>query len=137
LAAEVRRKGYKPIYRSFDTRQKAEKWVRIIESEMDSALFVDRTKAENTLLSDALERYKREIVPTKRHPYQETCRIDRWLKHDLAYRTLANLRGADFARYRDTRRKDGRAENTIRLELQIIGHVYKTARNEWGMECWR
>ncbi|MDY7579317.1 site-specific integrase [Herbaspirillum sp. RTI4] len=132
--AEVRRKGYKPIYRTFDSRGEAQKWARLIESEMDSGLFVDRTEAESTLLSAALERYKREIVPTKRHPYQENRRIDRWLKNDLAYRTLANLRGADFARYRDERRNDGRAENTIRLELQIISHLYEIARKEWGME---
>jgi integrase len=132
--AEVRRKGYKPIYRTFDTRQEAQKWARLVESEMDSGLFVDRAEAENTLLSDALERYKREIVPTKRHPYQESRRIDRWLKNDLSYRTLANLRGADFARYRDERRDAGRAENTIRLELQIISHLYEIARKEWGME---
>jgi hypothetical protein len=101
---------------------------------MDSGLSVDRTEAERTLLSEALKRYRRDIVPTKRHPYQENRRIDRWLKNDLVYRTLANLRGADFARYRDARREDGRAENTIRLELQIISHLYEIARKEWGME---
>jgi integrase len=132
--AEVRRKGYKAIYRTFDTKQEAQKWARLIESEMDAGLFVDRTKAERTLLSEALKRYQREIVPTKRHPYQENRRVDRWLKNDLACRTLANLRGSDFARYRDERRDAGRAENTIRLELQIISHLYEIARKEWGME---
>ena len=70
----------------------------------------------------------------QRHPYQEFRRIERWLQHDLCYRTLANLKGADFARYRDARRDVGRAENTIRLELQIVSHLYEIARKEWGME---
>jgi hypothetical protein len=74
------------------------------------------------------------IVIEKRHPYQENRRIDRWLADDLAYRTLGNLRGIDFAQYRDARRAVGRAENTIRLELQVVSHLFEIARKEWGME---
>jgi integrase len=132
--AEVRRKGYKPIYRTFDTQKQAEQWARRLESEMDAGLFFDRTEAEKTTLKEALKRYQREIVPTKSHPYQENRRIERWLKHDLTYRTLANLRGVDFAQYRDARRDDGRADNTIRLELQLVSHLFEIARKEWGME---
>ena len=132
--AEVRLKGYKATYRTFDTQKQARQWARRVESEMDSGLYIDRTEAERTTLREALERYKREIVPTKRHPAQENGRIDRWLKNDLCFRTLANLKGADFARYRDARREQGRAENTIRLELQLINHLYEIARKEWGME---
>jgi hypothetical protein len=120
--AEIRRKDCKPTYRTFDTQKEAQQWARRIEAEMDSGLYLDRTEANRTTLSDALKRYQKEIIPEKRHPYQENRRIERWLKHDLAYRTLGNLRGADFAAYRDARRQDGRAENTIRLELQIISH---------------
>jgi len=70
----------------------------------------------------------------KRHPAQENGRIDRWLRSDLCYRTLANLKGADFAKYRDQRRAQRRVENTIRLELQLVNHLYEIARKEWGME---
>ncbi len=133
--AEVRRRGYKPVYRSFDTKQQAQQWARRVESEMDSGAYVDRTEAERTTLREALERYRREIVPEKRHPYQENRRIQRWIVNHLSHRTLANLRGADFAKYRDERRSAGRAENTIRLELQVISHLFEIARKEWGMEA--
>lgn len=132
--AEVRRRGYKPVYHTFDTKQQALQWARRIEGEMDSGAFIDRTEAERTTLAQALDRYRREIVPEKRHPYQEERRVARWQMHPLAFRTLASLRGADFARYRDQRRADGRAENTIRLELQLIRHLFEIARKEWGME---
>ncbi|WP_186084186.1 tyrosine-type recombinase/integrase [Burkholderia gladioli] len=132
--AEVRRRGYKPVYRSFDTKQQAQTWARRVEGEMDAGAYVDRSESERTTLREALERYRRDVVPEKRHPYQENRRIDRWTHHDLAYRTLASLRGADFAKYRDERRLAGKAENTIRLELQIVSHLYEIARKEWGME---
>ncbi|ASV97592.1 hypothetical protein [Paraburkholderia aromaticivorans] len=105
--AEIRRRGYKPVYRTFDTKQQAQQWARRVESEMDSRAYVDRTEAERTTLRQALERYRREIVPEKRHPYQENRRIQRWIDNDLSHRTLANLRGADFAKYQDERRAAG------------------------------
>ncbi len=132
--AEVRRKGYKPAYRTFDTQRDAQKWAGRVESEMDSGAFQDRTAAASTLFSTALERYRKEIVCSKLHPYQEHRRIDRWLKNDLSFRTFGNLRGTDFAQYRDERRSAGRAENTIRLELQLVSHMYEIARKEWGMD---
>lgn len=132
--AEIRKRGYKPVYHTFDTKQQAQQWARRIEAEMDAGSFIDRTEAERTTLAEALRRYQKEIVPEKRHPYQEERRIGRWLDNDLSYRTLASLRGADFARYRDHRRAVGRAENTIRLELQVIRHLFEIARKEWGME---
>lgn len=101
---------------------------------MDSGLYIDRAEAERTTLRKALERYKREIVPMKGHPAQENGRVDRWLRNDLCYRTVANLKGADSASYRDFRLEQGRAENMIRLELQIVSHMYEIARKEWGME---
>jgi integrase len=132
--AEIRRRGHKPTYRTFDTKQQAQQWARRVESDMDTGTHLDRTESERTTLREALERYRRDILPEKRHPYQENCRINRWLEKDLAYRTLASLRGVDFAKYRDDRRALGRAENTIRLELQIISHLFEIARKEWGME---
>ncbi|MFM0244117.1 hypothetical protein [Paraburkholderia sediminicola] len=131
---EIRRRGYKPVYRTFDTKQQAQAWARRDEAEMDSGGYIDRSESERTTLRDALERNRRDIIPEKRHPYQENRRIDCWLRHELAHRTLASLRGADFAKNRDERRAMGRAENTIRLELQIVSHLFEIARKEWGME---
>lgn len=132
--AEIRRKGHKPMYRTFDTQAEAQRWTRKTEAEIDSGSYVDNSAAERTTLSEALKKYRKEIAAKKRHPAQENGRIDRWLRNDLCFRTLANLKGADFARYRDQRRAQGRAENTIRLELQLVSHLFEIARKEWGME---
>jgi len=133
--AEIRKRGHKPIYRTFDTRQQAQQWAERTEAEITVGVYIDRTEAERTTLRDALDRYLREVVPAKGYPEQERTRIARWQKHDLAWRTLASLRGADFAKYRDARRAAGRAENTIRLELQVVSHLFEIARREWGFEA--
>ncbi|WP_225869990.1 Arm DNA-binding domain-containing protein [Glaciimonas sp. PCH181] len=54
--AEVRRKGYKPTYRTFNTQKQAQQWARRIEAEMDSGLYADRAEAERSTLREALER---------------------------------------------------------------------------------
>lgn len=132
--AEVRRRGHKPVYKSFDTQRQAQQWARSIEVEIDAGTHYDRSESQRTTLADALIRYKAEVVSRKSHPAQEGYRINRWLQHSLAYRALASLRGVDFAQYRDARRAQGLAENTIRLEIQIVSHLFETARKEWGME---
>jgi hypothetical protein len=40
--AEIRRRGYKPVYRTFDTKQQAQQWARRVEGEMDSGLYSRR-----------------------------------------------------------------------------------------------
>lgn len=132
--AQVRRLGFPPQHKTFDTHAEAEAWARVVESEMDRGIFVSRVEAERTTLAEALERYNTEISSRKAHPAQEYQRVAHWLRQPLAHRYLANLRGADFAQYRDMRRADGRAENTIRLELALVSHLFEIGRKEWGME---
>lgn len=131
--AGVRRRKYKPVFRSFDTKQQARTWL-VASREKDSGAYVAPSEPEHPTLREALDRYRRDIVPEKRHPYQENRRIDRWIRHDLAYRTLASQWGTDFAKYRDNRHSAGRAENTIWLELRIISQLDEIASQRRGME---
>ncbi len=132
--AKIRRRGYPLVSKTFGTKAKAERWARIIEKEMDDDLFVSRIEAESTTLKEALQRYLDEITPTKKGVRQESDRIKVWMEHDLACRYLANLRGADFAQYRNQKVKDGANPSTIRNQLNIISHLFNIARKEWGME---
>ncbi len=130
--AQVRRVGHAAQSKYFDT--KAEAWARQVERPIDAGGLFDSSQARTTTLREALERYRDSVAARKLHPYQENQRISRWLKHKLAGKALADLRGKDFAEYRDARRDSGRAENTIRLELQLINHLFELARKEWGFE---
>ena len=97
---------------------------------MDRGVFVSRAEAERTTLAEALKRYEREISVGKAHPAQDYQRIRHWLlRQPLAHHFLANLRGADFAKYRDDRLAIGRAANTVRLELALVSHLFEIARN--------
>jgi len=132
--AKVRKKGLPPVSRTFNTKARAEKWARLIESEIDTGVFVFRTEAENTTLYDALGRYLREITPHKKGAKQESDRILAWQRYPLAKRFLATIRSVDLASYRDGRLAEGKSPSTVRNEINIISHLFNIARKEWGME---
>lgn len=132
--AKVRRKGYPPISRSFDTKTKAERWARDVEHDMDHGSYVDRTEAEQTTLKEALERYEREVTPKKKGAQQERHRIAKWSRDPLALRSLASLRGADMAAWRDLHLKAGFSPTTVRNDMALISHLFTIANKEWGLE---
>jgi integrase len=132
--AKVRRKGQAPQSKTFTTKADAEAWARELETEMHRGVFQSRAEAEHTTLNEALDRYAREMTPRKKGAERELRRIERWKRRAIAARHLPAIRGADLAQFRDELRADGKAENTIRLELALLSQVFETARKEWGME---
>ena len=132
--AIVKRKGFDRITQTFDTKATAEAWARQIEAEMDRGVYFSRKEAEATTLSEALDRYEREISSIKKGHLQEKKRIRSWKAHPLAKRFLATIQGKDIASWRDARIKSGSSANTVRLDLAVISHLFEIARKEWGME---
>lgn len=132
--AQVRRKGHDSRAASFDTKFEAEAWGRSVENAMDKGVYIDNSEAQRTTLLEAIERYEKETIARKGYPEQELQRTKHWKTQPLAKRYLATLRGVDFAKYRDSRMDSGRAAATVRQELQVVSHLFETARKEWGME---
>jgi integrase len=130
--AQVRRKGHSPISKSFTFEKDAHTWIRFIESEMDRGTYINRSSAENTTLADALIRYRNEITPSKKGRDREKNRINQWLKHPLANKSLSSLRSTDFAKYRDDRLKQI-APATLKLELALMSHIFTIAIKEWNI----
>ena len=133
---KIRLRGHAPLSRTFDRKTDARAWADEMESAIRRGGMIS-TEADATTLGEALERYGREVTPQKKGATRELERVLAWMKHPLAHKYLARLRGADFAAYRDERRAAGKAENTIRLELALVSHLFKIAASDWGMESLR
>lgn len=131
--AIVRKKGFPHQSESFKTKQAAIDWGTKIESEMLRGVFVDRSEAESTTLYSALERYEREVSKKKDGYDQEKYRIKSWMNDPLAKRSIASLRGADFAAWRD-RRLEQVESSTVQKDLAVISHLFTVVRKEWGLE---
>lgn len=89
---------------------------------------------ERTTVADALDRYEREVVPLKKASTQarEGARI-REVKAFFGQYSLAAVSPDLVAEFRDKRLAQGKANNTVRLELALLGHMFSTAIKEWHM----
>jgi len=125
------------LYKSkvFKKKSDAERWARDIETKVDDGNFVDRTAAENTTLSDALNRYLREITPQKKpHALNtEKSQVKSIKRHSIAKLPLAKIRAADVAKFRDARAQEV-GPNSVRLSLALISHLFTIAIKEWEMD---
>ena len=131
--ARIRVKGLAEESKSFVTRGDAEAWATITEAEIVRGVYIRRTEAERMTLADALDKYEAEVTPSKRGAEQEKHRIRVWKDDPLAKKSMASLRGADFAKWRDGRLK-GVKPATVRHDLEVISNLFNVARREWGME---
>lgn len=99
---------------------------------MARGIFVSRIEAEKTTLEEALERYLKEISSFKKGASIEAIRICYWKNHPLAKRSLAEIRSADLAAWRDARLSEV-SSSTVNREMNLLSHVFTICIKEWGM----
>lgn len=127
----IKRKGYPPQSQTFELRKNAEKWGRLQERLMDAGQWVDRTESEQTTLEELLDRYQREISPTKRGANIEWYYINTFKKSEIAKYSVAAITGQLIAKWRDERVKEVSGSSVSR-ELTLLSHVFTVAIKEWG-----
>lgn len=123
--AEVRMKG---AYhgKTFPTKTEARAWATEIEAGLK-----DRRHGAAHLLSDAFDRYGREISPGKKGAQWELVRLRLLSRHQIAQVSFARLSAQDVATWRDNRLQDV-SPSTVNRELNLISSVVEVARKEWG-----
>ena len=130
--AHVRRRGYPAQVKTFDTKAAAEVWARRIEEEIDRGVFVSRAEAENTTLAEALDRYAREVLPTKKSTRPVTYHA-RNVREGLGALPLAAITSSVLAKYRDQQMAKGYAAQTVKHDLSLISRVLNICIKEWGI----
>ena len=130
--AQVRRRGIKPVVQSFKTKMEAARWARLLESEIDRGVFVDRTEGERTTIGELIDRYLVEVTPGKKSASREKRRLNALKRHFGAFSPVA-LRSTHVAQYRDARLANGLAGATVVKELNSLSHVLDVAMKDWGI----
>ena len=130
--AVVRRSGNKPTSKSFSTKSQALCWARLLESEIDRGIFVDRTEAERCTVGELIDRYLAEITPLKKSARREKQRLEA-LKRKFGEFAPIALRNTHIAAYRDARLNAGIAGATVVKELNSLSHLFDVAIKDWGI----
>ena len=132
--AVIRKTGTPTASKTFRTKRDAMDWARNTEDEIVRGVYINRAPSERMLLKDALERYRREVSIAKGASTQDRERSrSKFLTEKLGKYALATITSDLVARYRDERLAEGKSNNTVRLELALLSHLYKTAIQEWGV----
>jgi hypothetical protein len=130
---QVRRQGIKGLSRSFLNKADALAWARQTEAELDRTGFIPTTGgALNASLGSLLERYAREISPSKKGGDIETIRLKQICATRLGSIPMAKL-GPNHVREYMTKRLEQVSGDTVRRELVIVQHAIETARKCWGL----
>jgi integrase len=143
--AVIRKIGWPTSAKTFRTKRDAEDWSRRTEDEMVRGAYIQRAGADRLTIANALIRYLTDITPTKRPSSQVSDRQRALIltKH-LGKYSLAAVTPDVVAKFRDTRlagedRKDDegkaipRSNDTVRLDLALLGHLFTIAIKEWGI----
>ncbi|MEO8644023.1 site-specific integrase [Pseudomonas sp.] len=137
--AVIRKNGWPTTSKTFRTKRDAEDWSRRTEDEMVRGVYIQRSGSERMTLEAALKRYLSDITPTKKLTTQrgEISKAKKITEH-LGKYSLAALSAEIIAGYRDKRLnepgRDGNiSNNTVRLELALLSHLYTVAIQEWGL----
>lgn len=130
--AKICRAGYPEQSKTFVTKVEAEAWARDIESKMDRGIFIDRSALEKTKLLDILDRYEKEITPTKKGQIQEKSKLKILKNSKLSGLSFAAIRTKDIVSYRNERSKEV-APATVGREINLLSHAFNVARTEWDL----
>ena len=131
--AQVRRKGFKTLVKSFRTRTEAKKWGRAIERDWDQGKYIDYSEAQGFTLGEVMQRYIREnkhkqIKSWRMHEF----RIAILLKDTISDTNLLRLSSKHLSEFKDRKRKEV-GPSTWNKYLSLISVVIDTARRDWGI----
>jgi integrase len=129
---KIRRAGLPAQTQTFDSKLLAQQWARSVEADIDKGITVDRRTAERTSLAQVLERYRREVTPTKRGAADENLRPPAMAQRPLARIRMSVLTSSRLAAYRDERLKVVSGA-TVNREFNVLSHAIETARREWDV----
>ena len=99
---------------------------------VDEGIVVDRRIALRLSLAEVLQRYRREVTPTKRGSADENLRLKAMSQRPFARIRMSALTSSQLAAYRDARLKVVSGA-TVNREFSVLSHAIDTARREWDV----
>lgn len=130
-SAQIDRAGVRTSA-SFATKAAAHAWATTVEAEIMAR---KRGQVARKTLRQALERYSREVSPTKKNALWEQTRIKFFLSDEFglpfADKLTDEVTADDIGKWRDLRLQ-GVKGSTINRDLNLLSAAFTTCVKEWG-----
>ncbi|MFL0797506.1 MAG: site-specific integrase [Cellvibrionaceae bacterium] len=128
--AQVRLKGFPMQTATFNRKTDAKRWVQQTESAIREGRHFKTTEAKRRTLEELIDRYIRDVLPSKPKSMNAQGRQLTWWKKELGYRSLADITPPLLAETRDKLHK-GRQPATVVRYMAALSHAFTVAVNEW------
>src|SRR3984957_4847657 len=98
---QVRIKGHPPQYASFKRKTDMERWIQNTESAIREGRHFKTTEAKKHTLGELIDRYIRDILPTKKKSQKKQTAQLLWWKEQIGHHALSDLSPSLIAECRD------------------------------------
>jgi len=135
---QVRLKGHPTQTATFDRKTDAREWAQETEADIKSGRYFKTAEAKRHTLSDAIDRYLRDVMPGKKASsiYTQTIQLN-WWKDRLGDLVLSDVTPPVIAEARDTLgagetyRHTRRSQSTVLRYMAALSHCFTVAVKEW------
>jgi len=126
----IQRQDYPTLSKAFVSKEDALRWARGIERLMDLGEYTT-AETTTTTLAELIDRYIKEVTPTKRGVFQEKYRLGVIKADKIANLNIKAITSAEVAAFRD-RRLSKVKPIPARHDLCAMSAVFEHARLEWS-----
>jgi hypothetical protein len=135
---KVRLRGHPEQNATFARKTDAKNWAQNTESSIRDGRHFKTVEAKRHTLSELIDRYIRDVLPTKPKSQKKQQAQLLWWKKAIGSYSLADIRPALIAEQRDallreqTARKKLRSPSTVVRYLAALSHAFSIAIKEFG-----
>lgn len=132
--AVIRKKGHKPIKRTFDLKSDAQQWAAEQEGLIKAKRYKDPRLASLVSLGEALDKYREEGFLEKKAASTMAREVysKRNLERLIGESTpLSDIDSMVTHQYQNTRLTEGGSASAVRQELAMLSRMFNKARKIW------
>jgi integrase len=130
--AEIRKKDFKKIQKTFLRKSNATNWAKEIEYLMDKNQYQDYGDSSRFTLGDLIRKYRDEIAINKKGFREETYKLNLILRYKIVKCRLLELKTNHIYDFKKEIMQNRKA-STVNKYLHYIYTIWETAKYEWGM----
>jgi integrase len=134
---KVRLKGFPVQSATFERMTDAKKWAQNTESAIRDGRHFKTTEAKRHTLAELIDRYCRDVLPTKKSAKNQAQQLG-WWRSEIGSYTLSDVTPSMLAECRDklgreiTARRKPRSPASVVRYLAALSHAFTIAVKEWG-----
>ena len=130
---QIRKTGKAPVTKTFNLKSDALLWARETESQVERGeKGLVRNVLKQITLSELIDRYVQEVLPSKKAYVQEKSAIELFREEPFAKIKLSKLTGNEIQRYAQKRLSTVTADTFLR-QFGVFRHMINIARSRWGI----